>query len=292
MKMLLLKAGKLVLIAALFSSCVAKRYLTSANDNIQRLQNDSTMMANRIDRLNTDKSKLTDDINRLTSANDDLQKKLGTAQNQLNGTRQQLQGTKAELEGTKDAAGRTIASQQERLEQLQALINQQKQATEALKKKISDALVDFSANDLSVTTKNGKVYVSLSENLLFPSGSAIVNAQGKNALQQLANVLNSNKDINVDIEGHTDSIPIKGRYEDNWDLSVARSTSIVRILTQSYKVDAARVTASGRSKYDPVDTNITSQGRAHNRRTEIILEPKLDELMKLIQDGTTTTVTK
>lgn len=196
-----------------------------------------------------------------------------------------MQGTKAELQGTKDAAGRTIANQQQRLEQLQALINQQKQATEALKKKISDALVDFSANDLTVTTKNGKVYVSLSEELLFPSGSAAVNAKGKTALQQLATVLNNNKDINVDIEGHTDSIPIKGRYSDNWDLSVARSTSIVRILTDSYKVSADRVTASGRSKYDPVDTNITSQGRAHNRRTEIILEPKLDELMKLIQEG-------
>jgi chemotaxis protein MotB len=287
MKSVLIKAGKLCMIAVLFSSCVAKRYLTAANDNISRLQSDSAMMASNINKLNSDKSKLTDDVNRLNNANGDLQKQLTTAQNQLSGTRQQLQGTKAELEGTKDAAGRTIASQQQRLEQLQALINQQKQATEALKKKISDALVDFSANDLSVTTKNGKVYVSLSENLLFPSGSAVVNAKGKTALEQLASVLNNNRDINVAIEGHTDSIPIKGRYADNWDLSVARSTSIVRILTQTYQVDAARVTASGRSKYDPVDTNITSQGRAHNRRTEIILEPKLDELMKLIQDGGT-----
>lgn len=285
MKPVLMKVGKLCIIAFLFSSCVAKRYLTAANDNIQRLQTDSISMANSINRLNADKSKLTDDVNRLNSANSDLLKQLTTAQNQLSGTRQQLQGTKAELEGTKDAAGRTIASQQQRLEQLQALINQQRQATEALKKKISDALVDFSASDLSVSTKNGKVYVSLSENLLFPSGSAVVNAKGKTALAQLANVLNNNRDINVDIEGHTDSIPIKGRYSDNWDLSVARSTSIVRILTQTYKVDAGRVTASGRSKYDPVDTNITSQGRAHNRRTEIILEPKLDELMKLIQDS-------
>ncbi len=283
--MLFIKASKVLLITVLFSSCVAKKYLTAANDNIQRLQNDSSMMAKRIGQLNTDIANLNGDVAKLTSTRNDLQKQLTNLQGQLSGTRQQLQGTKAELEGTKDAAGRTIASQQQRLEQLQALINQQKAATEALKKKISDALVDFTANDLSVTTKNGKVYVSLSEELLFPSGSAAVNAKGKTALQQLATVLNNNKDINVDIEGHTDSIPIKGRYADNWELSVARSTSIVRILTENYKVSADRVTASGRSKYDPVDTNITSQGRAHNRRTEIILEPKLDELMKLIQDG-------
>lgn len=285
MKQLLMKAGKLFLVALLFSSCVAKRYLTEANNNIQRLQNDSSMMAKRIGELTTNINNLTQDVATLNSSKGDLQKQLSNVQSQLNGTRQQLQGTKAELQGTKDAAGRTIANQQQRLEQLQALINQQKAATEALKKKISDALVDFSANDLSVTTKNGKVYVSLSEELLFPSGSAAVNAKGKTALQQLAMVLNNNRDINVDIEGHTDSIPIKGKYADNWELSVARSTSIVRILTDNYKVSADRVTASGRSKYDPIDTNITSQGRAHNRRTEIILEPKLDELMKLIQDG-------
>lgn len=285
MKQLLMKAGKLFLVALLFSSCVAKRYLTEANNNIQRLQSDSSMMAKRIGELTTNINNLTQDVATLNSSKGDLQKQLSNVQSQLNGTRQQLQGTKAELQGTKDAAGRTIANQQQRLEQLQALINQQKAATEALKKKISDALVDFSANDLSVTTKNGKVYVSLSEELLFPSGSAAVNAKGKTALQQLAMVLNNNRDINVDIEGHTDSIPIKGKYADNWELSVARSTSIVRILTDNYKVSADRVTASGRSKYDPIDTNITSQGRAHNRRTEIILEPKLDELMKLIQDG-------
>jgi chemotaxis protein MotB len=119
--------------------------------------------------------------------------------------------------------------------------------------------------------------------LLFPSGSAVVNPKGKQALGTLAGVLNANPDINVEIEGHTDSIPIKGRFADNWDLSSARANAIVRILTATYKVDPVRVTASGRSKYEPVDTNATAQGRARNRRTEIILEPKLDQLMELIR---------
>ena len=122
----------------------------------------------------------------------------------------------------------------------------------------------------------------MQESLLFPSGSAVVNPKGKEALGTLAQVLNANQDINVLIEGHTDSIPIRGKYEDNWALSVARSTAIVRILTDSYKVDPTRVTASGRSKYEPVDTNDTPEGRARNRRTEIILAPKLDEILKLL----------
>jgi chemotaxis protein MotB len=148
---------------------------------------------------------------------------------------------------------------------------------------MTDALVNFKPEELSVFVKNGKVYVSLQESLLFPSGSAVVNPKGKEALGTLAQVLNLNPDINVLIEGHTDSIPIKGKYEDNWALSVGRATSIVRILTNTYMVDPLRVTASGRSKYEPIDSNSIPEGRAKNRRTEIILSPKLDELMKLLE---------
>jgi chemotaxis protein MotB len=180
-----------------------------------------------------------------------------------------------------------LAAQQERLKQLQSLIDQQKAQTEALRKKMADALGNFSSDQLSVFTKNGKVYVSLSEKLLFPSGSAVVNAEGKEALERVAQALNENRDINVNIEGHTDSIPIKIRFEDNWALSVARSTAIVRLLTAVYAVDPSRITASGRSQYEPVDDNGTPEGRARNRRTEIILAPKLDQLMQLIEETQT-----
>ncbi|MES1249729.1 MAG: flagellar motor protein MotB, partial [Chitinophaga rupis] len=178
-----------------------------------------------------------------------------------------------------------LAEERKRLQQLQALMDQQKKATQEIRKKMSDALVGFNSNELTVAIKNGKVYVSLSENLLFPSGSAVVNPKGKEALGKLAEVLNVNADITVNIEGHTDSIPIRGRYKDNWDLSTARATAIVRILTVDYKVDPTRVIASGHSQYDPVQPNSTSEGRALNRRTEIILSPKLDELFKLLETG-------
>jgi len=146
-----------------------------------------------------------------------------------------------------------------------------------------EALKGFNSNDLSVYQKNGKVYVSLSENLLFPSGSAVVNPDGINALSKLAAVLNLNSDVAVDIEGHTDSIPIRGKFKDNWDLSTARANAIVRVLVNNYKVDPVRVVASGHSYYDPVDTNATPEGRAKNRRTDIILSPKLDEMYKLLE---------
>jgi chemotaxis protein MotB len=176
-----------------------------------------------------------------------------------------------------------LLAQQEKLAHLQALMDRQKKAIEDIKKKMSEALTGFNSNELSVSIKNGKVYVSLQENLLFPSGSAVVNPKGKEALGKLAQVLNKNPDITVDIEGHTDSIPIHGKYQDNWDLSLARSASIVRILTTEYRVDPTRVIASGHSAYDPVQSNSTSEGRAQNRRTDIILSPKLDELFKLLQ---------
>ena len=190
------------------------------------------------------------------------------------------QNTTKELNSTKEK----IAEQRRRLEQLQALIDQQQKATEALRKKIADALVGFNSNEITVTMKNGKVYVSMQESLLFPSGSAEVNPKGKEALSKVAAVLNAGKDINIDIEGHTDSLPIHTvKYADNWSLSTARATSIAHVLIDEYHVTPARLIASGRSQYDPVATNSTPEGRAKNRRTEIILEPKLDELMELME---------
>jgi chemotaxis protein MotB len=178
-----------------------------------------------------------------------------------------------------------LQEEQQRLAQMRQLMDQQRQAIESLRSRMVNALVNFRPEELTVSVKNGKVYVSLQEGLLFPSGSATVNPRGREALSNVAQALNANPEINVMIEGHTDSIPMKGRYEDNWALSTARSTAIVRILTDTYGLDPLRVTASGRSKYEPVDSNTTAEGRARNRRTEIILAPKLDEIMRLLEQS-------
>jgi len=141
----------------------------------------------------------------------------------------------------------------------------------------------YKTDELSVSIKDGSVYVSLSEKLLFKSGSDVVDPKGVAALRSLALVLNSTKDINVLIEGHTDNIPIKtALFKDNWDLSTSRATSIVRILTRDNGFDSRRITSSGRSEFRPLNPNDTPEGRAGNRRTEVILSPDLNELYKML----------
>jgi chemotaxis protein MotB len=177
----------------------------------------------------------------------------------------------------------TIADQAKRLKNLQDLIQAQKDVMNKLKKNISDALINFKADELSVYIKDGKVYVSLQEKLLFKSGSAVVDPKGKEALGTLAAVLISTPNINIMIEGHTDTIPIKSaQFQDNWALSTARATSIVRILTTDYIVNPHSIIASGRGEFYPVQSNATPDGRAVNRRTEIILSPNLNELFRLL----------
>jgi len=250
----------------LFTSCVSQKKYKAAltreealNAKNTELSNTITDLRNQVGTLQTENAKLVQQI-------DDALKKASDATGLVNMTQKQLD------------------AEQKRLWDLRKVLQEQREAVENLRKKMSDALVGFNSNELQVFTKNGRVYVSLQENLLFPSGSAVVNTKGKQALGVLAQVLNANPDINVVVEGHTDSIPIRGKYEDNWALSVARATSIVRILTDTYKVDPIRVTASGKSKFEPVDGNDTPEGRQRNRRTEIILAPKLDELMQLLQN--------
>jgi chemotaxis protein MotB len=263
----------LLAIGILFlSSCVPTRRWKHAEAELQSVRNDSAMLAAKVHDLQSNTAQLNGQVSDLKQQIGDLNNKTG-----------QLSTDAANKQSLLNKSQQQLADQQKRLEQLQALMDAQKKATQEIRKKMSDALVGFNSNELSVSIKNGKVYVSLQENLLFPSGSAVVNPKGKEALGKLAVVLNSNPDITVDIEGHTDSIPIRGRYQDNWDLSLARSASIVRILTKDYQVDPIRVIASGHSQYDPVETNSTTQGRALNRRTDIILSPKLDELFKLLE---------
>ena len=151
-----------------------------------------------------------------------------------------------------------------------------------LKNSIADALLNYKADELTVYIKDGNVYVSLEEKLLFQSGSDVVDKKGKEALKSLSKVLVGVKDITVMIEGHTDDVPIKtAQFEDNWDLSTARATSIVRILIANQGIDANRITASGRGLFHPIKSNKTTEGRAANRRTEIILSPDLKELYNL-----------
>jgi chemotaxis protein MotB len=270
----------------LLSSCVPTKKFEASQTALQSARNDSAMLARKVSDLQADVAQLKQQVA-------DHLKTIDSKAQRINEQEQQIDKLSKEIADlNKDASnkqslltksGQELVSQRKKLEQLQALMDQQRKAIEEIRRKMADALTGFKSNELTVATKNGKVYVSLQENLLFPSGSAVVNPKGKEALAKLAEVLNINPEITVDIEGHTDSIPIRGKYQDNWDLSLARAASIVRILTIDYKVNPERVIASGHSQFEPVQSNSSAEGRALNRRTDIILSPKLDELFKLLQ---------
>jgi chemotaxis protein MotB len=172
-----------------------------------------------------------------------------------------------------------------RLAELEKILDGQKKIVQDLKSKVSEALLGFENNGLTVTMKNGKVYVSLDEKLLFKSASWDIDANGRNALKKLAGVLEKNPGIQIMIEGHTDNVPYNpgsGQLKDNWDLSVKRATTVVRVLIEGSKIEPKRLTASGRSEYLPVENGNTPDARQKNRRTEIILTPDLTELYQLI----------
>jgi len=178
-----------------------------------------------------------------------------------------------------------LAIKEQRINEMQNILAQKDAEVKALKDKVSNALKGFEGSGLKVHEKDGKVYVSMDDKLLFASGSWTINEQGLKAIKQLAQVLENETDISVNIEGHTDNVPYhgSGQVKDNWDLSVMRATSVVKALLQSGNIAPTRLSASGRSEYLPLDENNTPEARAKNRRTEIILTPNLDQLFQLIQ---------
>jgi len=201
--------------------------------------------------------------------------------------RDQLFAIQENLDKTRklnDSLSMSLLEREGKVKELEGILAKKDKAVQDLKKKISDALLGFKENDLTVTVKNGKVYVSLAEQLLFKSGSVVVDTKGVSALQQLAKALKDHQDVQVMVEGHTDNVPIgrKSQYmQDNWDLSVMRATSITRILTDA-GVKNSQILASGKGEYAPLAPNTSDASRQKNRRTEIIVTPHLDELFKIL----------
>jgi chemotaxis protein MotB len=216
-------------------------------------------------------------LSELQTAQQNLQKK----EDLLRQLEQTLDTKKASL----DELTFELEKKNARMAELEKILDTQKSIVQDLKNKVSEALLGFENNGLTVTKKNGKVYVSLDEKLLFKSASYEIDVNGKNALKKLAGVLEKNPDIQITIEGHTDNVPYNpgsGQLKDNWDLSVKRATTVVRVLLEGTKIDPKRLTASGRSQYLPVEENNTGDARQKNRRTEIVLTPDLTELYRLI----------
>lgn len=261
------------------SSCVSKKKFTDATTHIGRLTQE---LGETKESLSKTQGQLSDTQKQLQERSGELSREKELNET-LNNRLSQAVSTSSSVQEQLTEKERTLLEQQERLDQLQSLLDEQRAVMSNLKATVDRALNQYRSDELQIYEQDGKLYVSLQDKLLFPSGSATVNKEGREALGKLAEVLNNNDDIQIMVEGHTDNVPISGRFEDNWALSTARATAIVRILTATYNVAPERAIAAGKSYYEPKDSNETAEGRAKNRRTEIILTPKLDELFKLLQ---------
>ena len=278
----------------------------------QKEQENSALSANnkslekQIDSCKTQTNKLRSEIEALTKQKEATSKKLAEFEaecKQMNDNYLQLksQSTKQvrelidNLEAAQekllktqqslDMANADLALREARLKEVEAALRERDEVMNRLKTKIADALFGFRDKGFSVEIKDGKVYVSLSNQLLFESASTKIDKKGQEALKELGKVLKEQTDINILVEGHTDNMKVTnmGQIKDNWDLSVIRSTEVIRVLTGE-GVDPIRITGSGRGEYFPVDAAETPEARSKNRRTEIILTPKLDELYQLLKN--------
>ncbi|MCO6499197.1 MAG: OmpA family protein [Vicingus serpentipes] len=273
---------------------VMKKEKATLETDLELLQKSYDQMKTNYDNINNTYQLLLDKNNELLAGNKTATQKLMT---QLQKSQEELQAQEdalRTLEGSlqkkeKELNALTIAlnEREKRVNELEAMINRKDSLVNALKNKVKEALLGFENNGLTIEQKNGKVYVSLDESLLFTSGSYAVGTKGITVLKKLAKVLEQNQEINIMVEGHTDNVPLKGSGDisDNWDLSVKRATSVVKIITTSSKVNPKRLTAAGRSEYLPLDVSNTAEGRTKNRRIEIILTPKLDELFELLESN-------
>ncbi|PKP49767.1 MAG: cell envelope biogenesis protein OmpA [Bacteroidetes bacterium HGW-Bacteroidetes-12] len=259
---------------------------------IKVLEKSLDQMTKNYDNVNATYQLLLDKNNELLagnkSATEQLMKQLQKTQEELQAQEdalRALEGTLQKKETTLNKLTEELQAREKRVNELESLISRQDSMVNALKNKVKEALLGFENNGLTIEQKNGKVYVSLDESLLFASGSYSVGERGIDALKKLAKVLEQNQEINVLVEGHTDNVPLKGSgdIKDNWDLSVKRATSVVKIITENSKTNPKRLTAAGRGEYFPLDLTNTPEGRKKNRRIEVILTPKLDELFELLE---------
>ena len=280
------------------NSCVSTRIFNDLESRYALLKNNYTQQTKTIEKIKND----LDELNKKYKAQE---KSLSLTHDSLIAKKQSLEKLKTSLELLKEnseSALRVRISENEKLmerisereneladkitrvDDLERLISQQKKLMQALKERLSNALLNYEGKGLYVEAREGKVYVSMENKLLFQSGSWDVETEGKSALASLGDVLSDNPDISILIEGHTDNVPFTGRgsIKGNWDLSTKRATSIVNILLENPEILPQNLTAAGRGEYLPIAPNSTREGRSANRRIEVILSPQLDKITQII----------
>lgn len=283
----------ILLITILMAACVS----SSKHNEVVQSRDSLIVVSDSLKEIINNKK---NDIYGLEEKIQDLTETIANLQSQLFNTKQNLKSLREkasgdtqtllkqmeDLQADKIELESTLAKKSRQLDEINEQLKARDAKMDSLKNKISEALLGFQDKGLSVDVKNGKVYVSLSNQLLFSSGSTVIDSKGKSALKDLSEVLNENTDINILVEGHTDDQSVRSgqRFRDNWDLSVLRATEVAKYLEKEGEVDPKRITASGKSQYYPVQEGSDDDSRAMNRRTEIILSPDLQMIYDVI-DG-------
>ena len=303
-----------LLVLALTTSCVSKKIYgdlenkyTDLKKENRSLSDENADLLKAKNKLESDKDDLKSDVSKLKSERDKLtadqkalKDKMALLQDSYNALEKNSnESLQANLKKNRDllaeleAKGKALSIEQERLnkntqrlKELEDMISAKEATMQKLKETLSKALNGFEGKGLTVEQKNGKVYVSMENKLLFSSGSWSVGPEGKKAVVELGKVLGDNPDISVLIEGHTDNVPYggSGPIADNWDLSTKRATAIVNILSENRAINKKSLTAAGRGEFSPLATNDTAEGKAKNRRIEIILTPRLDEIAEMLNE--------
>lgn len=275
-----------------------ERKLEEANSEKTALEDELTYSKDRIEILKTQRDELIEDYNRTKNALDNLEKSydaleqnsseaLSENSKQNRELLQQLEDKEKALAKEKnrlEELQKDLQSRSQRVEELEGLIAEKEEKMQTLKNNLSKALTNFEGQGLSVEMRNGKVYVSMENKLLFASGSWTVGSEGQKAVNELGKVLAQNPDIAVLIEGHTDDVPYGGNgpLNDNWDLSTKRATEVLKLLLKNDNIDPESLTAAGKGEFAPLAPNTTEDGKAKNRRIEVVLTPKLDEISRLL----------
>lgn len=309
------------LVIVLITSCVSPKVYKDLESKYNTLKDQNRELSAENDALSSTKNKALNDLESLQKQYDDVLAQRDKLQADYQATKSNLDNMKAsydaleknssasiaqnaqknrELLAQLEAKEQALATENSRLEklkreleersnrvaELESVISAKDADMKRLKDAISSALTDFEGKGLTVEQRGGKVYVSMENKLLFESGSWAVGSNGKQAVKQLGSVLADNPEIAILIEGHTDNVPYKGsaQLSGNWDLSTKRATAIVNILRENPSINPENLTAAGRGEYAPITSNETSEGKAKNRRIEVILTPKLDEITKLLDD--------
>lgn len=274
----------LILAAATGVSCVSTRKFNSLRAEMLAAETEIDYSRSRIGELTSRNDALVQENERLTAEIASLRDNHAELMRRYERLLADGSAEAARMLRQLEENQRELDARSERVEELERLLRARDEALVSIRKKVADALLGFEGKGLTISTRDGKVYVSMDDKLLFRSGSFSIDPNGAQAVRDLAVVLAANPDISIMVEGHTDDVPYRGsgNLQDNLDLSVKRATTVTRLLLENRGIEPSRIVSAGRGEWLPVASGTTAEARTQNRRTEIILTPKLDELLQLM----------